>query len=185
MGHLTGWRCRGYLRGVMTRFEALAASSGLLLALQLTASVSAAQSAPNSDQLLVQIATLEKPPGQATVLKQPLDAAKNGLARARDARAAGDLEHGIELETLALDYITIARDLLRAADIEAALRKAQIAYTESETARRRTETLLEATVGQRERTKAQLMQALAERDAKKAAGPVKSEPKKTNKAVKK
>ena len=167
------------------QFKAAAGSAALTLTLLATASASVAQSAPNSDQLLSQIATLEKPTRNVILLKQPLDAAKSALNRARDARAAGDIEHGIELEALAQDYITVARDTLRATDLEAALRKAQTEYTKTETARRQTETLLEATVAQRERTKAQLMQSHAERDAKKAAGSVKTETSKTSKGVKK
>lgn len=180
---MTGWRCRGYFRVVKTGFEAAAAGAGLTLALLLTQSATLAQGTANSDQLLAQIATLEKPAAQAALLKQPLDAAKSALKRAGDARAAGDVEHGLELEALALDYITVARDTIRAADLEAALRKAQTEFTKTETACRQTETLLEATVAQRERTKAQLLQARAERDQKKTVPNAKPAPKKANKAV--
>ncbi len=157
---------------------------GLVLASLANGSASLAQSAPNSDQLREQIAALEKPATQAALLKQPLDAATSALNRARDARAAGDVEHGIQLEALALDYVTIARDLLRATDLEAALRKAQREYTKTETARHQTETLLEATIAQRERTKAQMEQSHAERGAKKPAAGVKPEPSKNVKGVK-
>ncbi len=174
--YLTGWRCRGYFPNVKTRFEAIA-SAGLLAALLAMDAPSFAQSVPNSDQLHAQIAELEKPAGQAANLKQPLDAAKSALNRARDARAAGDVEHGVELEALAFDHITMARDLLRAMALEASLNKAQTDYTATETALRQTEILLETTVAQRERTKAELLQSRAERDAKKAAGSVKPEPK--------
>jgi hypothetical protein len=171
-------------RLVKTGFETVAAALGLAGALLAAPSLSFAQSAPNSDQLLAQIATLEKSPAQAKLLKQPLDAAKSALNRARDARAAGDVEHGIQLEALASDYVTLARDTLRANDLETALRKTQDEYTKVETARRQTETLLEATVAQRERTKAQLLQAQEERARKKTAAEAKPEPKKANKAVK-
>ncbi len=168
-----------------TGFEAVAASAALMAALLLTESASVAQGPANGDQLLSQIATLEKPAAQAALLKQPLDAAKRALNRARDARAAGDVEHGLELEALAQDYITVARDMLRATDLEAALHKAQTEYSQTETACRQTETLLEATVAQRERTKALLLQARAERGQKKPAPSVKPEPQKASKAVKK
>ncbi len=174
LGHLTGWRCRGYLPNVKTRFGAKLIPFGLALALVAAGSVALAQSAPNGDELLAQIAVLEKPANQAALLKQPLDSARAALNRARDARTAGDVEHGIELEALAQDYVTIARDVLRATDLEAALNKAQIELTKTETSRRQTETLLEATIAQRERTKALLVQSHAERDAKKAAEGVKA-----------
>ena len=182
--YLTGWRCRGFLRSVKTRFAAKVTSLGLVLILLARGSASFAQSAPNSDQLSEQIAGLEKPAAQAALLKQPLDAARSALNRARNARAAGDVEHGLELEALALDYVTIARDLLRATDLEAALRKAQTEYTKTETARHQLETLLEATIAQRERTQAQMLEAHAERDAKKPAARVKPETSKNNKGVK-
>lgn len=168
LGHLTGWRCRGYLPNVKTRFGARLVPLGLALAILVTGSSAAlAQSAPNGDELLGQIAALEKPANQAALLKQPLDSARAALNRARDARTAGDVEHGLELEALAGDYITIARDVLRATDLETALNKAQTDLTKTETSRRQTETLLEATIAQRERTKALLVQSRTERDAKK------------------
>jgi hypothetical protein len=162
---------------VKTQIQAIAASAGMWAALLVTSAPSLAQSVPNSEQLHAQIAQLEKPAGQAANLKQPLDAAKSALNRARDARAAGDVEHGVELEALAFDTITMARDLLRAMALEASLSKAQTDYTATETALRQTEILLETTVAQRERTKAELLQSRAERDAKKPAGSVKPEPK--------
>jgi hypothetical protein len=147
--------------------------------------VAFAEPVPNQDQLLTQIAALEKPADQAKMLKQSLDLAKSALNRARDARAAGDVEHGGELEALAADYVTIAKDTLRAAELEAGVRKAQDEYTKTETARRQTETLLEATVAQRERTKAQLVQLRAEREAKKPTMSAKPENKKSGKGAKK
>lgn len=120
-----------------------------------------AQPAPNCDQLQAQIAEIEKQPGAAVVAKQQLSAATSTVVRARDARAAGDVEHGIELEALATDYLTTARTVMRAAALEARLRALQTKQTELETALRQTETLLEATIAQRERTKAALQQRLA------------------------
>jgi septal ring factor EnvC (AmiA/AmiB activator) len=120
-----------------------------------------AQAAPNCDQLQAQIAELEQRPGTATVAKQQLNAAARAVTRARDARAAGDVEHGLQLEALAADYVSIARTVMRAAALEAQLRNLQTRQTELETAIRHTETLLEATIAQRERTKAVLQQALA------------------------
>lgn len=170
--------------GVKNRIGTSVTPLALALALLASGSASQAQSAPNSDQLLEQIAGLEKPAAQAARLKLPLDSAKSALKRARDARAAGDVEHGIEFEALALDYVTIARDVLRANDLEAELRKAQTELNKTETARRQTETLLEVTFAQRERSKAQLLQLHAERDANKPALGAKPETSKNAKGAK-
>lgn len=178
---------RGYLHGVKLWINraALLVAPALAVALLSPKTALSAEPIPNRDQLLSQIAALETPADTAKLVKPPLDAAKSALDRARDARAAGDVQHGIELEALAFDYVTIARDMLHATELEAALRKAQIEFTKTETARRQTETLLEATVAQRERTKAQLMQSRAERESKKPEVSAKSQPKKKDKGAKK
>jgi hypothetical protein len=144
---------------------------GLSCSLVLRGSLAHAQPAPNSDQLQQQITVLEKQPAQATAIKSQLDAARNALVRARDTRAAGDVEHGIELEALAADQVATARSVLRAIALEAALIAAQSKQIELETALRQTETLLEATIAQRERTRALLQQAQEARAAKKAVAP--------------
>jgi hypothetical protein len=154
---------------VKRRIGAALIAPALGLALFGTKPVFSAEPVPNRDQLLSQISTLEKPDDRAKLLKQHLDSAKNALNRARDARAAGDVEHGIEFEALAFEFVTIAKDMLRAAELELALRAAQTELTRTETTRRQTETLLEATVAQRERTKAELVRWHAERDSKKPA----------------
>jgi hypothetical protein len=143
-----------------------------------------AQPAPNCDQLQAQIAELVKQQGPTAVAKQQLDAAARAVVRARDARAAGDSEHGIELEALAADYVATARMVMRAASLEAQLMALQSKQTELETIQRQTETLLEATIAQRERTKAVLQQALELQQAKKTAAP-KAEPAKNKKRAKK
>ena len=183
--HLTGCADRGFFRNVKRRILAALVAPALVLALFGTKPALAAEPVPNRDQLLTQIATLEKPAEQAKLLKQPLDAAKKALNRAQDARAAGDVEHGIEFEALAFDHVTIAKDMLHAAELEAALRAAQVELTRTETSRRQTETLLEATVAQRERTKAELIRWHAERDAKKQAASAKPETQRKSQGAKK
>ncbi len=180
---LTGCVDRGYFRGVKRRSVVV----GPVLAVALFALKPAwsAEPVPNRDALLSQIAALQKPADQAKLVKRPLDAAKSALNRARDARTAGDVQHGLELEALAFDYVTIAKDMLHAAELEAALSRAQTELMKTETAQRQTQTLLEATVAQRERTEAQLVQLRAERDAKKPEVSAKQEPKKNGKGAKK
>lgn len=162
----------------------MVAAPVLALALLVPKPALTAEPVPNREQLLSLITALEKPVEQARLVKQPLDAARHALDRARDARAAGDVAHGIELEALAFDYVTIAKDTLHAAELEAALKKTQTEFTKADTARRQTETLLEATVAQRERTKAELVRWRAEHDSKKTDGSVKAKPQKNGKGGK-
>ena len=143
-----------------------------------------AQPAPNCDQLQAQIAELVKQQGPAATAKQQLDAAARAVTRARDARVAGDSEHGIELEALAADYVATARTVMRAAALEAQLMALQTKQTEVETMLRQTETLLEATIAQLERTKAVLQQSLELQQTKKTSA-VKAEPAKNKKGAKK
>ena len=155
-----------------------------LWAVVATESTAHAQPAPNCDQLQAQIAELVKQQGPTAVAKQQLDAAAGAVVRARDARAAGDSEHGIELEALAADYVVTARMVMRAVALEAQLTALQSKQTDLETILRQTETLLEATIAQRERTKAVLQQALDLQQAKKTAA-AKAEPAKNKKGAKK
>lgn len=143
-----------------------------------------AQPAPNCDQLQAQIAELVKQQGPTATARQQLDAAARAVVRARDARAAGDSEHGIELEALAADYVATAHTVIRATALEAQLMALQSKQTELETILRQTETLLEATIAQRERTKAALQQAL-ELQKTKATTAIKAEPAKNKKGAKK
>ena len=177
---------RGFVRAVKAWSRLALMSLGLSCSWVLPGSLAYAQPAPNSDQLQQQIAVLEKQPAQAVAIKAQLDAARSALVRARDTRAAGDVEHGIELEALAADQVATARHVLRAIALEAALNAAQSKQIELETSLRHTETLLEATIAQRERTRALLQQAQQERAAKKATAPkadtAKSAAKKTDTA---
>jgi hypothetical protein len=168
---LTDATDRGFVRAVKAWSRLALLSLGLSSSWVLSGSLVHAQPAANSDQLQAQITVLDKPPAQAAAIKHQLDAARSALLRARDARAAGDVEHGIELEALAADYVAAARSVLRAIALEAALIAAQAKQIQLETSLRQTETLLEATVAQRERTRALLQQAQAARVAKKSTAP--------------
>lgn len=171
---LTSVAGRGFLRPVESWFSRTILAVAVSGAVLCTSLPARAQAAPNSDQLQGQIAELEKAPNSAAVIKQPLDSARRSIARARDARAAGDVQHGIELDALAADYVAIARALLRAVALEAQLKAAQSRQVELEDALRQTETMLEATIAQRERTRAALEQITAAREAEKRA-PAKTE----------
>ncbi len=181
--HLTDAGPRGFVRAVNACLRSLWVSLAWAISIVAASTPTAmAQTAPNCDQLQAQIAELQKQPGAGLVTQQPLEAASNTVTRARNARAAGDVEHGIELEALAADYLAIARTLMRAAALEARLNALQTKQTELETALRHTETLLEATIAQRERTKAVLQQEVA---ARRSSGkPAKADPGKTKKGAK-
>ena len=152
-----------------TRFRWILGSVLVVSKLFDSGSIAHAQPVPNSDQIQAQIGELAQQTANAAALKQPLDAARRALVRARDARAAGDVQHGIELEALAVDHVAIARTTLRALALEAALVAAQSKQIELENSQRQTETLLEVTVAQRERTRALLEQQLKANATKKAA----------------
>jgi hypothetical protein len=106
----------------------------------------------------------------AKVVKEPLENAKKSLERAHGARAAGDEAHGKQLDALALEWATMARDLERAAAAERvaaeAAQKARDVATQAERAR----TLLEETQARRLRAAAELDRVEAEaKDAVKNA----------------
>jgi hypothetical protein len=167
--YLTGWQCRGYFTAVNAPKQCLAAAVGLGLALIFSGLSSFAQSPANRDQLSQQLAELRQTPKQAELLQRPLEAAQAALGRANSARIAGDVEHAIECEALASDYIVLARDILRAINLETQLAKVQTELAETEQKLHQIETLIEVTVAQRERVKAQLMQLLADRNARRPA----------------
>jgi len=102
---------------------------------------------------------------QARLLKQPLAQARDALERAREARAAGDLIHGVELEALANDWLDLAGDLTRAVALERQVDAVQRKLADTVQTKQRTETLLEETVAQRERSRLQLRRVLAKKDA--------------------
>jgi hypothetical protein len=115
------------------------------------------------------IAELRKNHAAAAFAKEPIDKAAHALRRAGDARAAGDHEHGAELEALAREWAETGADLVRTAAVEQKLAKVQKEHSEIETKLVRARALLEETVARRGRAKTRLEALEAERGAPKPA----------------
>lgn len=108
-------------------------------------------------------------PSHRTLAAEPIANAEAALKRADDARAAGDHDHAALLEALGLEWAETGRDLVRAAEAEAAAAELdrQTAAVEDRVARARA--LLEQTVARRGRARAQLAALQAAPSA--SAGP--------------
>lgn len=106
------------------------------------------------------LATLDTPETRL-VVQQPLAKSKLALERAHSARAAGDLQHATELDSLALTWAEVASDLVRTAAAEKKLAELQKVVTDLEQKAVRTQALIEQTIARRGR---------AEQDLKSASG---------------
>jgi vacuolar-type H+-ATPase subunit I/STV1 len=123
--------------------------------------------ADDSDPRVIEqrLVALESKPEQKQLVATPVASARKTLERVKNAHAAGDVPFALELGALAKDYAGLAGDILRANELEKELEKVQAELTSVEQKRRRTETLLEETVDQRERTKQVLSRLQAEKAA--------------------
>lgn len=99
---------------------------------------------------------LETTPERQAMVREPVSQARKALKRLADARAAGDAPHAVQLTALANDWATLAANVVKAAELEKEVAAQQAKLTELDQKRRRTETLLEATIAQRERTRQEL-----------------------------
>jgi hypothetical protein len=102
------------------------------------------------------LATAASSSAEAALLKAPIDEAKKALDRARGARQAGDVPHAELLEGLALEWAETARDLARAASIEADAGALESAASEATLRAERARTLLEEAIARRGRAEAEL-----------------------------
>jgi hypothetical protein len=92
----------------------------------------------------------------AALLKAPLGEAKKALGRARDARNAGDIAHAEMLEGLAREWAETARDLTRAAAIEADAGALETSASQANLKAERGRALLEEAISRRGRAEAEL-----------------------------
>jgi hypothetical protein len=92
---------------------------------------------------------LSRYPAHRLLAEEPLAQAERALRRARDARAAGDLKHALQLEQTALEWAYVASDLVRAAAIEREAARLQQQAAEAETKLVRAQALLEETTARR------------------------------------
>jgi hypothetical protein len=102
------------------------------------------------------LATAGSSSAEAALLKTPVEEAKKALGRARGARQAGDVQHAELLEGLAREWAETARDLTRAAAIEADAGALESAASEATLRTERARALLEEAISRRGRAEAEL-----------------------------
>ena len=130
-------------------------------------------SADDNDPTAIEqrLKALESTPERQAILRDPAVNARKVLKRVLDARAAGDAPHSVELAALADEWVKLAANVVRAIELEKELAVQQTLLTDLDQKRRRTETLLEATIAQRERNREEILRMKAERAAKLATPP--------------
>ena len=92
----------------------------------------------------------------AALLRAPLEEAKKALERARGARASGDVPHAELLEGLAREWAETARDLSRAAALEADAGALDTAAAQANLRAEKARALLEEAISRRGRAEAEL-----------------------------
>ncbi|MEO6602999.1 MAG: hypothetical protein ABIQ16_24150, partial [Polyangiaceae bacterium] len=95
-------------------------------------------------------------PEARLVVQDPVAKAKAAQQRALSARGAGDLQHGTELDALALSWAQVADDLRKAAAAEKQLADVQKGVSDLELKAVRTQALIEQTIARRGRAEQNL-----------------------------
>ncbi|MET0792462.1 MAG: hypothetical protein ABW061_13155 [Polyangiaceae bacterium] len=108
--------------------------------------------AAEAQRLLSQLDT----PESRAVVQDPVTKAKAAQQRAQSARGAGDLQHGTELDALALTWAQVADDLRKTAASEKQLADLQKAVADLEQKAVRTQALIEQTIARRGRAEQNL-----------------------------
>lgn len=112
--------------------------------------------------LLRELDTKAKDPRIQKLVADPVRRARKALERAHGARASGDTAHAKMLDGVALEWAETARDLIRAADAEAAATRTATAAKEVAGKAERARALLEETQARRGRAEAELQRLEAE-----------------------
>ncbi len=148
------------------------ASQGLRLTVAALTFVGVAAATPPIQRADVTalVQRVEAEPASARVASALLRNARRSLDRARDARGAGDQEHGAMLEALAGEWAQAAADLARAAAAENKVAEVQRRASETETKVIRARALLEETVARIGRAREKL-EAVEGRGPAPGAGP--------------
>jgi colicin import membrane protein len=132
----------------------------VLVGLCSSAGVLAAAPALNGDKAKAILAELEPKVEAEPVLKTPIAAAKDALARASEARAPksgeASAERATELDAIGLEWAELGRDLSRATAAEREALQAERELTEIETQLVRARALLEETWARRGRAETAL-----------------------------
>ena len=103
------------------------------------------------------LATVEGKPAALEAVKR----ARQAVARALAMSRAGDAQHSALLRRVALEWALVARDVVRAAAVEAQATQTERTFDELETKALRTRALLEETIARRGRASEALRQAEA------------------------
>lgn len=113
---------------------------------------------PLSDKAIAEqiLAIAGSSSAEAALLRTPLDEAKKALERAQGARRAGDVPHAELLEGLAREWAETAKDLIRAAAIEADAGALEISAAQAGLRAERARALLEEAISRRGRAEAEL-----------------------------
>jgi hypothetical protein len=125
--------------------------------------------AAEAQRLLTSLDTPEARP----VVQDPVAKAKAAQQRAQSARGAGDLQHGTELDALALTWAQVADDLRKTAAAEKQLADVQKAVADLEQKAVRTQALIEQTIARRGRAEQNLKSLPASANPSAAAKPSK------------
>jgi hypothetical protein len=108
--------------------------------------------------------------GEPNVVRVPVEEARRALERAAGARRSGDVRHAELLEGLAREWAETARDVLRAAAVEADAGALELAAADAGLRAERARALLEESIGRRGRAEAELDKLTAD------AGPFPTKP---------
>jgi hypothetical protein len=104
------------------------------------------------------------------LVRVPVDEARRALERAGGARRSGDIRHAELLEGLAREWAETARDVLRAAAVEADAGALELAAADAGLRAERARALLEESIARRGRAEAELATLSAD------AGPFPTKP---------
>jgi hypothetical protein len=128
------------------------------MAVAFVALASSAIAQQTSDKATAQqiLATAGSSSADAALLKAPLEEAKKALVRAEGARRSGDIAHAELLEGLAREWAETARDLVRAASIEADAGALETSASQASLKAERARALLEEALSRRGRAEAEL-----------------------------
>ena len=133
-----------------TAFGALALS-GALLALR-------AAAAPGNETPEELLAKLDADTAHKSALATPLEKARGALSRARAMDHSGDQAHAALMRAVAKQWLDLARDLIRAVDLEAQADQKEKALEALDTKITRGQALLEESAARRARAQALLDQ---------------------------
>ena len=99
---------------------------------------------------------------EAALVKGPVAEARRALERAAGARRSGDARHAEQLEGLAREWAETAKDVVRAAAVEADAGALDLAARDARVKSERARTLLEESIARRGRAEAELAKLTAD-----------------------